>query len=113
MFYGVQVNAVEVEEFLQTHSAELDSIFEDYISSRVEEVVESFKNYNLVGEFSKKLGYRNIGLPIDKVDLDKLLKVCPFRRKVIISPYSRGMRNGKRNPKCIVNTDTYRHVYVN
>lgn len=35
----------------------------------------------------------------DKVDLDKLLSVCPFRRKVVISPFSRKMRNGNLNPK--------------
>ncbi len=34
------------------------------------------------------------------VDLDKLLSVCPFLKKVIISPFSRPLRNGKKpNPK--------------
>jgi pyruvyltransferase len=34
------------------------------------------------------------------VDLDKLLRVCPFMRKIIISPFSRKLRSGKTpNPK--------------
>jgi pyruvyltransferase len=44
--------------------------------------------------------YQDYELSKPLVDLDKLLEVCPFMRKIIISPFSRKLRNGKTpNPK--------------
>ena len=71
MFAGQSVRMEDVETFMAEHSVEIDSIFETFVESKTDDLVELFQKYKLVQK-DKKGNYENIGLPIFKVDTENL-----------------------------------------
>ena len=71
MFAGQSVRMEDVETFMAEHSVEIDSIFETFVESKTDDLVELFQRYKLVQK-DKKGNYENIGLPIFKVDAENL-----------------------------------------
>ena len=71
MFAGESVRMEDVETFMAEHSVEIDSIFETFVESKTDDLVELFQRYKLVQK-DEKGNYKNIGLPIFKVDAENL-----------------------------------------